>query len=67
EALFNAFGSSIVFVPLIGPHGKLEFPDTEDYLLYIKEKRLSDTRLWFILFPEDESFKKQVEIVESMI
>jgi len=39
----------------------------EAYLLYLKEKRLKDTRLWVVLTPEEASFKDQVRIMESMM
>lgn len=67
EALFNAFGSSAVIVPMLGPHGREEFPDMIDFLLHLKEKRLPETRLWFLLSPEAENFKKQVQIIEGLM
>lgn len=67
EILFRAFGSSAVVVPMLGPHGRAEFSDQVDYLRFLKEKRFPETRLWFLLSPEAESFKSQVEIVEAMM
>lgn len=67
ETLFQAFGSSAIFVPMLGPHGREKFQDTADYFLYLKDIRLKETRLWLILTPEEKDFGKQVEIVDSMM
>jgi hypothetical protein len=67
EIVFKAFGSSAVFVPYMSPQGLKDFPDRLDYFRYIKEKRFDYTRLWFIPYAEDESFKEQVNLIESMI
>ncbi|MDW7657152.1 MAG: uroporphyrinogen decarboxylase family protein [Bacillota bacterium] len=67
ETIFQAFGSSTVIVPMLGPHGRAEFPDQADYILFLKRRRLSETRLWFLLSPEADSFNRQAEIVEGMM
>ncbi len=67
EVLFKAFGNSAVFVPYISPQGKDRFPTRSEYFRYLKEMRLPETRLWFILDSDEEDFKEQVKIIESMM
>ena len=67
EELFNALGSSTVYVPMLGIHGRERFREMSDYLEYLKSIRLKETRLWPILDPEEGDFKKSVKVLESMI
>ena len=67
KVMFNTFGSSAIYVPFLGLHGKTEFPKHNEYLRYLKSERLDETKLWFLLDSSDEDFNEQVKIVEGMI
>lgn len=67
EALFEAFGADVVFVPFLAPRGIEIFNSKPDYLRYLKTVKRKDTSLWFILDPEEEDFSEQLEIVKEII
>ena len=67
DRLFAAFGSSAVFVPNIMEGHEADFGGMTEYFENINERRLQETRLWYILHPESEDFLKQVEFLESII
>lgn len=66
ETLFKAFGNSIAFVPYVSPQGTKDFPNRLEYIKYLKEKRQCDTRLWFILSPDEIDYMEQVKLLENM-
>ncbi len=67
ETLFKAFGSSVLFVPFIGPHGHEEFSSVLDFMMYVENMRLPETRIWYTLFDSDPTFHRQVQFAEYLL
>ena len=67
EKLFGVFGSSIVFVPNIMDNHVSDFGNMTGYFQNVNEKRNKETRLWFLLRPDLDDFRDQVEFMESIV
>ena len=67
ERLFEAFGSSVLFVPGLSPQCEAEFPRKLEFIRFLGERRLPGTRVWFILEPSENTFMEQVSVIEKMM
>lgn len=67
EVLFEAFGNSTLFVPYISPKGFETFSSRSEYFRYLRSVCRDDTRLWFILDPDEADYQEQLSIVQEMI
>jgi len=67
EALFETFGDSVVFVPQLGPKGVEEFENKASFFKNLLQRMQPDTRMWFIVHPEEADYQNQLAVVEGSL
>ena len=67
EVLFEAFGSSVLFIPYVSHQQNDKFKSNVEYFKYLKSIKKPNTRLWFILDPNNADFEQQLKIVQSIV
>jgi hypothetical protein len=67
DELYNCFGSTIAFCPVLSFKGKKEFPNGLDFIKYLTKPEFNGMRRWFTLDGNDKELMEQSAYLDDLI